>query len=125
MNSNDFPLFIDPPEALSQVVATEQLRLCLRNAAKFGKPTKEQEVFVYATEDRFCIEIGTFRHWFEIEGNWSGCVSLNARLMLQCRGAISRKPQTQIKYDRGWLYLDTLGIGRALWQPKYDPDWMS
>lgn len=124
MNPADLPIFIDPPAALEVTVPRRQLREALRLCKKFGAPNEHSEAYLYSTKDQFFIEVGRFRQGFPLTGDWTGCISLNANLLLTYWNTLPKGTETTVRYERGWLNLSTLALGRAVWQPKYDPQWM-
>jgi hypothetical protein len=123
--SADLPIFIDPPERLAVEIPRMELREALRFSKKFGKPAQDDDAFLYSTKDGFFVEIGSFRKGFPLKGEWTGCVSLNAQLLMTFWNALPKGQQTEVRYERGWLHLGALALGRAVWQPKYDPEWMN
>lgn len=122
---SDFPIFIDPPDVLTQRVDRLLLREALRLAMKFGKVRSDTEAYLYSTDAGFFVEAGSFRRSFPLDGEWSGCVSLQAELLLKFWNKLPKCQVLSIQYERGWLNLDSLSLGRAVWQPKYDPQWMT
>ena len=125
MNVNDTPIFIDPPDILMQRVQRLRAREAFRLAKKFGKLQVESEAYLYSSEEAFYIEAGNYRMSFPLDGEWYGCVSLSAHLLLGFWNSLPKGEMLTILYERGWLSLESLSVGRALWQPKYDPDWMT
>ena len=120
----DFPIFIDPPDTLVQYVPRLELREALRVSKKFGKPPDDADAYLYASESEFFLEVGTYRRSFPLDGSWYGCTSLRADLLMTFWNTLPKGDRLPVRYERGWLCLGTLAVGRAVWQPKYDPQWM-
>jgi hypothetical protein len=124
MRSPDLPIFLDPPEVLTALVPRQQLREALRLAKKFGPSDEESAAYLYSAEGKLFVEAGRYRQGFPHKGDWSGCISLKASLLLTYWNSLPKGDEVTLKYERGWLSIGTLALGRAVWQPKYDPQWM-
>lgn len=124
MESPDYPIFIDPPTSLRQHVPRMEMREALRLAKKIGRVKRNADAYLYTADETFYLEAGHSRRGFPSVGNWDGCVSLRADILLPFWNSLPHCEPLEVRYDSGWLYFGTLAIGRAVWQPKYDPEWM-
>lgn len=125
MSQTTFELKIEPPTAMVQFVPRLALREALRLAKKFGRHSDETNAFFYSTEDSIYLELGGYRQEFDLEGDWSGCASVKASLILPFWNSLPKCNPLLIRYDRGWIHFCSLAMGKSVWQPKYDPDWVS
>jgi hypothetical protein len=124
MSSDSFQIDLDPPGRQTQHINRKELRECLRLAKKFGNCLDSDFSHLYTSGDKFYIEVGITRRGFLATGDWSGCASIPAIQLLQFWNSLPKDKTIEVSYQDRWLGFGTLRIGRAVWQPKYDPEWL-
>jgi len=124
MSSDSFQIDLDPPGRQTQTIDRKELRECLRLAKKFGHCSDTDLAHFYTSDDQFYIEIGLTRRAFPANGEWSGCASIPSIQLLQFWNSLPKQNLIEVSYANRWLGFGTLQIGRAVWQPKYDRDWL-
>ena len=120
----DYDIRIDPPELLSATVLRLELRTALRLARKFGHTDLTAPAFFYVDGGKLHIEIGDYRTALDCPDYWDGCVSVRARLLTDFWNSLPKGKESVIQYEKGWLSISGLKLGRANWQPKQDEDRM-
>jgi hypothetical protein len=114
-----------PPQVLSIEVPRRELREALRKAKGFALKDSEIQVHLFADKECLVLEAGDYRHRLAVVGEWRGCVSVDANVLLPFWNALPKSTLLTLTYTNGWLQIEGLSVGLATWTPKYETDWMS